>query len=211
MKSMQTPSFEYEQQYWQEGILHIAGLDEVGMGALAGPVVSAAVIWKSEEELDLQDIVIRDSKKMSAKQREKASIWIKEHALAFAIGEATLEEIAKLNIRNAAHLAMRRAIEGLSVQPDMLLIDGTPAQVHPSIPAENIIKGDSLSLSIGAASIIAKVHRDNLMRQIHQEFPQYGFDSHKGYASPIHLAALEMHGPCAHHRRTYAPIARFFV
>ncbi len=183
------------------------------MGALAGPVVAAAVVFnnstqaeKSSEKLSI-NVSIRDSKTLSTGQREKAACWIKEFALSWAVGSASVDEITALNIRGAAHLAMQRAVDKLKVKPDLLLIDGNPAQPHPNIIAVNIVKGDALSYSIAAASIIAKVHRDNLMTKLDSLFPIYGFAQHKGYGSRDHLAMLNKHGPSLHHRPTYAPVA----
>ncbi|MDP3997071.1 MAG: ribonuclease HII [bacterium] len=227
----QTPTFKYEQQYWQQGIDLIAGVDEVGMGALAGPVCAAAVIFGSgktqnaspvakamgDKEIKRQNIgipltrdkiFIRDSKTLSAKQREMAEKWIRENALAWAVGEASVEEITVLNIRRASHLAMRRAVDALSQKPEMLLVDGNPAQPHETVPSVNILDGDALSFSIAAASIVAKVYRDNLMVELDKKYPAYGFAAHKGYGSQFHLGALKEHGACAIHRPTYAPIAK---
>lgn len=209
---MKTPTFEYEQQYWSQGINHIAGLDEAGMGALAGPVVAGAVVF-SESALDKiiahqKKIPIRDSKLLSEIQREKAANFIREIASFFAIGIATVEEIDRLNIRNASHLAMRRAIDNLSQPPDMLIIDGTSAAIHPTIFSLSLIKGDQLSYSIAAASILAKVTRDATMKALHETFPVYGFDSHKGYGAKKHMDALAIHGITEHHRKSYAPITR---
>jgi ribonuclease HII len=198
------PSFEHEEQYWNQGITMIAGIDEVGMGCLAGPVVAAAVIWRPDTEIAA---VIRDSKQLSEKQRANAEVFIKEHAIVWAVGEASVAEIKGLNIRKASHVAMHRAVAGLKIQPEILLIDGNPAQPHPAIPAVNIIKGDQLSFSIAAASILAKVHRDRFMQQLDTHFPAYGFAGHKGYGAPLHLAALKEHGPTVHHRASYAPVA----
>lgn len=198
------PSFTHEQTFWQQGIQTIAGIDEVGMGALAGPVVAAAVIVPQHTSLD----GVRDSKTLTPKRREQLAGIIKESATAWAIGEASVEEISRLNIRAASHLAMARAVAQLLPVPQLLLIDGTPAQIHPTIPAVNIIDGDALSYSIAAASIIAKVYRDDRMAQLHTVFPQYGFASHKGYGSASHKEALAQYGPCPHHRPTYTPIAQ---
>ena len=190
------------------------------MGALAGPVVAAATIFRARNDQTPMSpayaqgyggqgndqIAIRDSKTLSAKQREKAAEWIKQHALAWAVGEANVEEITELNIRGASHLAMRRAVEALSPQPEMLLLDGTAAQPHPYIPAASLVRGDALSLSIAAASILAKVHRDAVMAKLEAQYPGYGFGAHKGYGSPAHLAALAGLGPCPCHRPTYAPV-----
>lgn len=345
-------AFDYEQAYWQQGIEYLAGIDEVGMGALAGPVVAAAVVfdpktplaplvrgdeakinqeikympynkrltelareyrtkptlaeemmWRKvlrkgvlrqekftrqkpldqfiadfycaelmlvvevdgdiheyEREHDqvrtelLSDYgievirytnnqlmqnpalvyndlveklaerrsavvppdkggkggfaVVQDSKKLTPKKRDQAAVWIKEHAHAWAIGEASVDEITKLNIRGASHLAMRRAVDALAQAPELLLIDGTPAQPHPAIPALSIIDGDALVFSIAAASIIAKVHRDAIMAALDAEYPHYGWGSNKGYGSRLHLVALGSHGVTPHHRSTYAPIAQ---
>lgn len=197
------PTFEFEEQYWRAGILHIAGIDEVGMGALAGPVVAGAVIFKSPVDIPL----LRDSKLLSPKQRREVGEEIRAHALSFATGEASVTEIDTLNIRKASHMAMRRAIDALSLSPDVILLDGTPAQIHESIPTTNIIKGDRLCCSIAAASIIAKLYRDEFMLRLDSEFPLYGFASHKGYGAPTHLEALKVHGPSPWHRRSYAPVA----
>lgn len=209
---MKTPTFDYEQQYWSQGIHYVAGIDEAGMGALAGPVVAGAVIFSQDALPILAELVaktpIRDSKLLSAQQREKAHKIIEEHALAYSIGSASPQEIDVLTIRAASHLAMQRAIEALQIPPDILMIDGTPAQISQTIPTINIIKGDQLSYSIAAASILAKVYRDNIMRELDTKFPVYGFASHKGYGAKIHMDALLTHGPTEHHRASYAPVAR---
>lgn len=211
---MRIPSLQHELSYWDQGITVIAGIDEVGMGALAGPVVAAAVVivaGSTKQVAWVKETVIRDSKTLSSRQREQAAIVIKQNALAWAIGEATVEEITALNIRRAAHVAMQRAVDQLSVVPELLLIDGNPAQPHPAIAAVNIIGGDGLSLSIAAASIIAKVYRDSLMQQLDAAYPGYGFAGHKGYGSALHLAALKSQGPCPIHRVTYAPVAAYLT
>ncbi len=211
-------TFEHEQLYWLQGISRLAGLDEAGMGALAGPVVAAAVVFNSSFAVDykLQATsyklpMIRDSKTLSAAQREKAAEWIKGAALAWGVGEASVEEITAFNIRGASHLAMRRAIDSLTVVPELLLLDGTPAQPHPQIPATTIIDGDALVFSIAAASILAKVARDAIMARLHEEYPQYEWGNNKGYGSQVHMAILNSQGPSPHHRPTYAPIARLLT
>ena len=150
---------------------------------------------------------LRDSKQLTAKQREAAAVWIKGEASAWAVGEASVEEITELNILRASHLAMRRAIEALSRQPDLLLIDGRPAKPHEHIPAVSIIGGDHLSCSIAAASVLAKTHRDAVMRTLDEQYPDYGLAAHKGYGSAAHLAALRKFGASPAHRPTYAPVA----
>lgn len=201
------PTFEYESPYWQQGMAAVAGIDEVGMGALAGPVVAAAVVWAP----GVMITGVRDSKVLSATRREALALQIQVQSQAWAVGEASVAEITTLNIRRAAHLAMRRAVEQLSVVPQLLLIDGSPAQPHPHIPAVSIIRGDAQSLSIAAASILAKVHRDRGMVVLDEQFPAYGFATHKGYGSARHLAALAEFGPCPHHRPTYAPVAELIA
>jgi ribonuclease HII len=214
------PSFEYESEYRTQGIGLIAGIDEVGMGALAGPVVAGAVMFEIRNPKTLNpkqiinskfkiqnEIVIRDSKAMTAKQREEAVEWIKTNALAWAVGEASVEEIDTINIRQASHLAMRRAVDALSVMPGLLLIDGNPAQPHTKIPAVNIIKGDQLCYSIAAASIVAKVYRDKMMENFSRRFPGYDWESNKGYGSLSHKNALLDKGITVLHRKSYAPVA----
>lgn len=199
-----TPTFAYEEQYWQHDITYIAGVDEVGMGALAGPVVAAAVIFTPNQELE----GIRDSKALTAKKREELFIYIQEQAYAWGIGEASVEEITELNIRQAAYLAMRRALAAMSQVPEVVLVDGNVIPNDLPAAAESIIKGDAKSFSIAAASILAKVHRDGIMVQLSQQYPQFGFESHKGYGSKIHMEAIQEYGPSPHHRPTYAPIAQ---
>jgi len=199
------PSLDYEKEYWSEGIGMIAGVDEAGMGSLAGPVTAAIVIFEAGFHFECE--LVRDSKLMAAKQRETAAEWIGRHALAWAVGEASAQEIDTLNVRRASHLAMRRAVDDLDIKPDMLLIDGQPAQPHATIPAVTIVNGDSLSFSIAAASVMAKVHRDGIMKQLDVGFPLYGFATHKGYGVKKHIDALRRYGACEHHRKTYAPVA----
>ena len=200
------PTFDYEHQYRKQGFDLIAGVDEVGMGALAGPVCAGAVVFDSNR---VPDVVggIRDSKALSPKRRERAALWIKQHALAWAVGEASVEEITALNILQASHLAMRRAIETLKVRPDLLLVDGRPIDFKLAMPAVNIISGDALSISIAAASVLAKVYRDDIMRKLDRKFPGYKLASNKGYGSAAHKAALARLGATPHHRPLFAPIA----
>lgn len=150
--------------------------------------------------------LLRDSKQLSAKQRERAAAWIKRQALAWAVGEATVAEISTLNILRASHLAMRRAVGALGVVPELLLIDGRQARPHEHVPAVSLIDGDQLCCTIAAASIVAKVHRDALMTALDVQYPGYGFAAHKGYGSAAHLAALRERGPSPIHRPTYAPV-----
>lgn len=179
----------------------LAGVDEAGRGPLAGPVVAAAVILD-----DTQPIVgLADSKKLTAGQRERLFDEIKAKALCCCIAQASVEEIDRLNILHATMLAMRRAVEGLRLKPALVQVDGN--RVPPlHVPAQAIVKGDSKVQAISAASILAKVYRDRLCEQLHQAYPQYGFDAHKGYPTADHLAALRKHGATPEHRRSYAPV-----
>ena len=181
----------------------LAGVDEAGRGPLAGPVVAAAVILD-----DLHPIAgLNDSKKLTAKRREKLFDEIKAKALCFSIAEATVQEIDEINILQATLLAMKRAVEGLRLKPVKVLVDGNRLPAI-DIRAEAIVQGDALVPAISAASILAKVHRDRLCEQMHAQYPQYGFDQHKGYGTAVHLAALQAHGPAECHRLTFAPVAR---
>jgi ribonuclease HII len=178
-----------------------AGVDEAGRGPLAGPVVAAAVILDDRARIR----GLNDSKLLSAKVREELFQEIHAKALCFCIAQASVDEIDTLNILQATLLAMRRAVEGLRLRPQKILVDGNQLP-RVKMLAEAIIGGDAKVKSISAASILAKVHRDRLCLDLHAEHPQYGFDCHKGYSTPDHLAALQRHGVCRHHRRTFAPV-----
>lgn len=179
----------------------VAGVDEAGRGPLAGPVVAAAVILD-----DLNPIKgLADSKKLSASRREKLFDEIRAKALCCSIALASVEEIDRLNILQATMLAMRRAVIGLRLKPNMVLVDGNRLPVI-DIRAEAIVKGDSLVPAISAASILAKVHRDRWCMEIDLAYPQYGFAVHKGYGTAVHLAALKSHGACPEHRKTFRPV-----
>ncbi len=179
----------------------IAGVDEAGRGPLAGPVVAAAVILD-----DLKPIAgLNDSKKLTARARERLFDEIRAKALCCCIAEASVEEIDRLNILQATMLAMRRAVEGLRLKPSKVLVDGNRIPLL-KIPAEAIVKGDAKVKAISAASILAKVHRDRWCQTLHQAHPEYGFDGHKGYPTSAHLAALKAHGACSQHRRTFGPV-----
>lgn len=195
------PTQEFERVARLCGYRRIAGIDEAGRGPLAGPVVAAAVILPTRCPL----FGINDSKQLSAKDREQVYTAILDQAVAVGIGSADVAEIDQLNILTATRLAMRRAIDQLAPPPDYLLID---AVVLPGlkVPTRPIIKGDALSVSIAAASIVAKVTRDRLMANYHETFPEYGFLSHKGYGTAEHLERLARHGPCSIHRRTFSPV-----
>jgi ribonuclease HII len=180
----------------------IAGVDEAGRGPLAGPVVAAAVILD-----DTQPIAgLADSKALTALRRERLFDEIRAKALCCSIAQASVEEIDRLNILQATMLAMQRAVEGLRLKPVKVLVDGNRLPTL-DILAEAIVGGDAKVAAISAASILAKVHRDRLCAQLHEEFPQYGFAGHKGYGTPEHLQALRDHGACPQHRRSFAPVA----
>ena len=179
----------------------MAGVDEAGRGPLAGPVVAAAVILD-----DRQPIAgLADSKKLTARRRGSLYDEIQAKALCCCIAEASVEEIDTLNILQATMLAMRRAVEGLRLKPAMVLVDGNRIPAL-NVPAQAIVKGDAKVQAISAASILAKVHRDRLCAQLHDAYPQYGFEVHKGYPTAAHLAALREHGATPAHRRTFGPV-----
>ncbi len=179
----------------------MAGVDEVGRGPLAGPVVAAAVIL--HEKTTIRGL--NDSKLLQPEERERLDREIRRRAVCCCIAEASVEEIDRFNILRAALLAMRRAVEGLAQQPSIVLVDGNQ-RPQLTMPVRSVVGGDAKVRSISAASIVAKVYRDRLCLQLHDEHPQYGFDSHKGYSTPEHLNALREHGACPHHRRSFAPV-----
>lgn len=191
---------QYERALLSKGIKYIAGVDEVGRGPLAGPVVCAAVIMPLDEESII--IGVDDSKKLSAKKREALAEEIKKRALAYTIVEVSEKEIDEINILEATKLGMKRALETLSITPETVLTDGNMT-LDISFPQRSIIQGDALSYSIGAASIIAKVYRDNMMDEYAKEYPQYAFDSNKGYGTAAHIQAIKEYGLCPIHRRTF--------
>jgi len=199
-----SPDFSHESALQAQGHRLIAGIDEAGRGPLAGPVAAAAVILPPG--FHCPDL--NDSKKISARKRDTIyQILTTDTSVIWSVATASNEEVDRINILNATHLAMRRAAEALSPQPDYCLIDGLPVK-HFQLPYQAIVKGDSLSLSIAAASIIAKVTRDRMMLEIDREFPEFGFAKHQGYGTKEHLEALRRHGPCRHHRRSFQPVAQ---
>lgn len=194
--------WHYEKEAAVRGFQAVAGVDEAGRGPLAGPVVAAAVILPSGGALKGVD----DSKKLTAIKRDELFSFIQQIAVSFGVGQASVQEIDEINIYRASQLAMQRAIEALGVKPDFLLTDAMPLPALAAIPQKPLIHGDALSSSIAAASILAKVSRDRMMEEIHAQYPQYGFDGHKGYGTEMHIVALKEHGVCPEHRLTFAPV-----
>lgn len=193
------PDFSLESALWQHGWPRVAGVDEAGRGCLAGPVVAAAVVLAPDMRIDGLD----DSKKLTPAARETLFEIIVADALAVGIGKGSPAEIDELNILHASLAAMRRAVQNLALTPDYLLIDGNCPIADAPWPQETVVKGDARSLSIAAASIVAKVTRDRLMVRLHDDYPEYGWDGHKGYPTASHYAALRTHGPSPHHRRSF--------
>lgn len=194
----QETMWEIEHSYFDRGVQVICGVDEAGRGPLAGPVCAAAVILPPDAQIP----GLNDSKKLTDKKRRELFPVIKETAIAYGIGLASHEEIDRINILQATFLAMERAIAGLSVKPEMALIDGNREKDF-GIPVKTVIHGDSLSASIAAASILAKVTRDDLMLELAKKYPRYGFEIHKGYGTKAHYEALRTYGPCEIHRMTF--------
>lgn len=193
------PDFSYEIQAKSKGYNFVCGVDEAGRGPLAGPVCAAAVILPDNCVIE----GLNDSKKLSEKKRELLFDVIIEKALAYSIAYGTLEEIEEYNILNATYIAMNRAIDGLSIKADFALIDGNRVPKDIAIPCETVIKGDSKSYSIAAASILAKVTRDRLMLEYDKKYPQYLFAQHKGYGTKAHYDAIKQYGVCEIHRRSF--------
>ena len=192
------PSFEYENAKYSEGYTAVCGTDEAGRGPLCGPVVAAAVILPRDTEIE----GLNDSKKLTEKKREKLFDVIKEKAIAYAIAEASPAEIDEINILNASMLAMKRAIEALPITADFALIDGNCSRGF-EIPTETIVKGDAISSSIAAASILAKVTRDRQCAELDKLYPEYGIAKHKGYPTKDHMEAVRKYGPAPIYRMTF--------
>lgn len=188
----------YEKEAKSKGFIKVCGVDEAGRGPLAGPVCAAAVILPDGMIID----GVNDSKKLTEKKREQLFEVIKQNAISYSIAFATVEEIEEMNILNATMVAMKRAVEGLVVSADYAFIDGNKA---PSldIPCECIVKGDAKSMSVAAASILAKVSRDRLCYEYAEKYPEYGFDKHKGYGTKVHTEAIKKYGPCEIHRLSF--------
>jgi ribonuclease HII len=203
---LQLPTLEEEMALYAQGYSFVAGLDEAGRGCLAGPVVAAAVILKLDDtQLAARLNGVRDSKQVSPQARARLHAVILQHALAVGVGTGSVELIDRCNILQATKYAMRAALDQLTVAPQALLLDALLLR-DVSLPQRSLIKGDARCLSIAAASIIAKVTRDRLMLTLHEQYPDYGFDQHKGYGTPAHLQALRRHGVTPLHRQSFAPV-----
>ena len=184
----------------------VCGVDEAGRGPLAGPVFAACVVLDPDYRIE----GLADSKKLSEKTRTKLEILIKTHSMAWAVASASVDEIDQLNILQASLLAMKRAVESLKFTPDQVLVDGNH-RPNLNFPVRAIIRGDSLIPEISAASILAKTARDAEMMRLHQDFPRYGFDRHKGYPTAAHIIALQEHGISSEHRRSFAPVKKLIM
>lgn len=194
-----TDIYTFDSQVRAEGFGVLCGVDEAGRGPLAGPAYAAAVILSSGDEIE----GINDSKKLTEKKREALFDVLCDRAVAYCIASASVEEIERLNILQATFLAMRRAVDGLQIRPDLALIDGNRLPTELAVPARAIVKGDALSASIAAASILAKVSRDRAMLELDRQYPAYGFARHKGYGTAQHYAALRENGPSPVHRMSF--------
>ncbi|MBR5662508.1 MAG: ribonuclease HII [Bacilli bacterium] len=195
----------YEKKLYKKNITLIAGVDEVGRGPLVGPVVAAAVILPKNYKLD----GLNDSKKLTEKKREELYPIIMKDAISVGIGEVSAKEIDEINIYEASRKAMMIAIDNLDVKPEHILVDAMP--LFTDIPHDAIIHGDALSLSIAAASVIAKVTRDKMMIELDQKYPMYGFKKHKGYPTKLHLENLQKYGPLENYRFTYGPVRDLII
>lgn len=194
--------YEYENELYEQGIKLIGGIDEVGRGPLIGPVVAACVILPRDFKLE----GLTDSKKLSEKKRDAFDKVIREKAISIGIGVADEKEIDKLNIYKATQVAMKRAVEALDVKPEHVLIDAMPLELD--VPTTSIIKGDSKSITIAAASVIAKVYRDSLLVEMDKQYPMYGLKQNKGYPTKKHLDAIKEYGICKHHRLSFGPVLK---
>ncbi|WP_268913097.1 ribonuclease HII [Lentilactobacillus sp. SPB1-3] len=196
--------FKFERQLWQQGIEFVAGVDEVGRGPLAGPVVAAAVILPSDFDL----VEVNDSKQLSQKKREMLAPLIKQEAVAFGFGVVDSQTIDRINIYESARQAMKLAVQDLSPQPDQLIVDAMNVPVNT--PQLDMVKADAQSISVSAASIIAKVYRDELMLDYAKQYPEYDFEHNAGYGTKVHLDALRKYGATPIHRRSFSPVSEMF-
>ena len=199
--------FAQENRIFNQGHKLIAGIDEAGRGPLAGPVVAACVVVAPGFKIDSEELkLIKDSKKLTAKKREELFDVIKDKFIEVGVGICDNQTIDKINILQAAFLAMKKSVGALKQKPDFLLVDGGFKIHNTSYNQLNIIKGDSLVFSIAAASIIAKVTRDRIMKKMHEQYPQYEFLKHKGYGTRLHMERLKQYGPCPIHRQSFRPV-----
>lgn len=201
------PTFTQETRLWEQGYRYVAGLDEAGRGALAGPVVAAAVVPPPNAPYEGVWAEVRDSKLLTPEERGRLALEIQQAALTWGVGMASAQEIDEVGIAWATRLAMQRAVEQLNPAPDFLLIDWVRLN-NVNLPQTSFVKADQLIVSVAAASILAKVTRDLQLVQLGDRYPGYGFERHKGYGTADHLAALEARGPCPEHRHSFAPISR---
>ena len=206
---MQRPTLKRERELWAQGLEYVAGLDEVGRGPLAGPVVAAAVVFPpGGRRLAIKGL--RDSKLMTAAQRDEAAVLIRKRAAAWSVAAASVREIDRFNIRRASALAMRRALTRLPLRPDHILIDGVEL---PELGAahEPLVHGDRICATIAAASVLAKCVRDHLMQRLAVRYPSFHWEANKGYATREHLDVLDLHGPTPHHRTSFTPVVQLRV
>ena len=192
-------NYEFDRAIYADGYAAVCGVDEAGRGPLAGPVYAAAVILDPEREIE----GLNDSKKLSEKKREQLFDQIQREAVAWSVASASVEEIELLNILQATFLAMKRAVDGLAVPPELAIIDGNQTPPGLSVPSHTIVKGDALSASIAAASILAKVSRDRLMKEMDKRYPQYQFAGHNGYGTALHIQLIREYGPSPVHRPSF--------
>jgi ribonuclease HII len=204
------PDLHLEMEQWHAGKQYIAGIDEAGRGAWCGPVSAAAVILPADEKILEKLQGVRDSKLMSAKQRNHWAEKIKDHAICWQVAMSTHEEIDQLGIVPATRLAMQRAVEKMQPNPDFLLIDAVKLH-NIKIDQTSLFKGDQKSLSIAAASVLAKTSRDALLIELSQTYPQYGFERHKGYGTRAHRQCMNQYGPCEIHRKSFAPVKEYLL
>ena len=209
---MNYPTLKFEKELWKKGYKYVCGIDEVGRGPWAGPVVAAAVIFPADLDpkriillKDYPSLTIRDSKQLSPAQRELLDPIIKQNCLAYSICETSVKIINREGIVKASQRAYRKCLKKLNIPADFILMDAFYIKNIPKELQKPIIKGDQKSVSIAAASIIAKVYRDNLMVELHKEFPRYHFDKHKGYGTKLHSEAIKIHGLTPHHRVEFVP------
>ena len=201
-KEIKISLFEFDKDFYNKGLSFVSGVDEAGRGPLAGPVVAAAVILPKDIFID----GVNDSKKLTEKKRNILFEEIKQKAFSYGIGIVDAKTIDEINILQATFLAMRKALEQLSVKPDLVLVAGNHTIPNLQNKQQAIVSGDAKSASIACASILAKVTRDNMMYEYAKQYPQYNFQKHKGYGTKAHLDAIQKHGPCPIHRMTFAPL-----